>query len=130
MDRKHLLIVAMSITLNGLISWTLLPLVMPSSRTCGCSELGETLLWQGMGLVGWPLAVLGTILAVPIGAHLPSLGSFLIVLAYPAMPALAIRVLTARPFRLLPLVLLHLVLALSFAAVWWHVLNGYNFMVG
>ena len=29
-----------------------------------------------------------------------------------------------------PLLLLHLVLALSFTAVWWHVLNGYDFMVG
>ncbi|MCU0918636.1 MAG: hypothetical protein MUC88_29375 [Planctomycetes bacterium] len=51
-------------------------------------------------------------------------------LVYPAILVLAIRVLTARTFRLWRLVLLHLVLALSFAAVWWNVLNGYDFMVG
>jgi hypothetical protein len=130
MDRRRLLIVAVSLTLNGLISWTLLPLAMPPFRIYTCSELGEILLWQGTGMVGWPFALLGMILSLPFGAHLPDLGTLLFVLAYPVMLALAIRVLTARPFRLWPLVLLHLVLALSFAAVWWHVLHGFDFMVG
>jgi hypothetical protein len=130
MDRRQLLLVVLSLALNGLISWTLLPLAMPPFGIYTCSELGDTLLWQGMGLVGWPLALLGMILSLPFGAHLPDVSTLLFVLAYPVMLALALRVLTARPFRLWPLLLLHLVLALSFAAVWWRVLNGYDFMVG
>ena len=40
------------IAVNGLLSWTLLPLVLPPFRLYSERELLEVLLWQGMGLVG------------------------------------------------------------------------------
>ncbi len=120
----------MSLVVNAFISWALLPLVMPPFRLYTISELAETLLWQGMGAIAWPLVFLGVILSVLFGGHTPDLGSVLMILVYPGILVLAIRVFTARALRLWPLVLLHLLLALSFAAVWLHVLNGYEFMVG
>ena len=120
----------MSLVVNAFISWALLPLVMPPFRMYTISELAETLLWQGMGAIAWPLVFLGVILSVLFCGHTPDLGSVLMILVYPCILVLAIRVFTARALRLWPLVLLHLLLALSFAAVWLHVLNGYEFMVG
>ena len=43
------------IAVNGLLSWTVLPLVLPPFRLYYGRELVEVLLWQGMGLVGWPV---------------------------------------------------------------------------
>lgn len=130
MDRKRLLVVGTSLTVNAFISWTLLPLVIPPFRMYVVSELVETLLWQGIGAVGWPFAILGAILSLPFGGQLSDLGSLLLTLVYPGILFLVIRVLTARILRLWHLMLLHFLLTLSFAAVWWHVLNGYEFMVG
>ncbi len=130
MDRKQLLMVGLSLVVNALASWVLLPLTMPPFRMYTTSELAETLLWQGMGAIGWPFALLGVVLSVPFGGHAPDLGSVLMILVYPGILLLAIRRFTARALRIGPLVLLHLLLALSFAAVWWRVLNGYEFMVG
>ena len=48
-----------SIAVNGLLSWTLLPLVLPPFRLYSGRELLEVLLWQGMGLVGWPVGLVG-----------------------------------------------------------------------
>ena len=130
MDRKRLLVVGTSLTVNAFISWTLLPLVIPPFRMYLVSELVETLLWQGIGAVGWPFAILGVILSLPFGGQLSDLGSLLLILVYPGILFLVIRVLTARIMRPWHLMLLHFLLTLSFAAVWWHVLNGYEFMVG
>ena len=130
MDRKRLLVVGTSLTVNAFLSWTLLPLVIPPFRMYGVSELVETLLWQGIGAVGWPFAILGAILSLPFGGQLSDLGSLLLILVYPGILFLVIRVLTARILRPWHLMLLHFLLILSFAAVWWHVLNGYEFMIG
>ena len=130
MNRRHLLVAATSLLANALFSWAVLPIALPPFRMYTIPELGETLLWQGMGAIGWPFALLGVILSTLFGGHAPSLGSVLMILAYPCMLILAIRVFTGHALRLLPLVLLHLLLALSFGAIWWQVLNGYDFMIG
>jgi hypothetical protein len=130
MGRRRLLIIGMSLVVNAFISWTLLPLVIPPFRIYTISELAETLLWQGMGAFGWPLALLGIGLSAPFGGHARDLGSVLMTLVYPGMLVLAVRVFTMHGRRLWPIVLLHLLLTLSFALVWWRVLNGYQFMEG
>jgi len=130
MDRKRLLAVGVSLLVNATVSWALLPLALPPFRMYTISELAATLLWQAMGAVAWPLAFLGVVLSVLSGGHAPDLGSVVALLVYPAILVLAIRVATARGVLLWSLVLLHLLLSLSFAAVWWNVLNGYDFMVG
>ena len=57
-------------------------------------------------------------------------GALLLVLMYPAMLLLLLRVLTSAVPRRCQLIVLHLLLILSFAAVWYRVLNGYDFMLG
>ena len=47
------------IAVNGLLSWTVWPLVLPPFRLYSGRELLEILLWQVMGLVGWPLGLVG-----------------------------------------------------------------------
>ena len=130
MDRRHLLPVGISLLVNVLVSWTLLPLVMPPFRMYTLPELAVALLWQGMGSIAWPLVFIGILLSVFSGGDAPDLGSVLIILVYPGILVLAIRVFTARALRVWALVLLHILLVLSFAAVWSRVLNGYEFMVG
>ena len=51
-------------------------------------------------------------------------------LMYPVILFLLIRVVAAKDLRRWELPLLHVFLTLSFAAIWYRVLNGYDFMVG
>ncbi|HSB89554.1 MAG TPA: hypothetical protein VLD63_05965 [Anaerolineales bacterium] len=130
MERSRLLVVGGSLALNGLASWTLLPLAIPPYHGYSLSQLLDVLLWQGIGAVGWPLAVIGAALSLPFAQGAVELGSFLLLLLYPAMLFLLIRVFAAKALRRWELPLLHLLLTLSFAAIWYRVLNGYGFMAG
>ena len=130
MKRNRLLIIGGSLALNGLVSWTLLPLVIPPYHGYSPSQLLDVLLWQGIGAVGWPLAVFGAVLSLPFGQGAVDLGSSFLLLLYPAMLFLLIRVVAAKALWRWELPLLHLLLTFSFAAVWYRVLNGYGFMAG
>ena len=116
-----------SIVVTALLSWTLLPFVIPPFRMYSPLELIEVLFWQGVGLIGWPLALLGGFLSLLLQPQSTDLGTLLFILIYPAIWILLILVLRAKRWALIGLCLL---LILSFAAVWYQVLNGYDFMVG
>ena len=88
------------------------------------------LLWQGIGTVGWPLGILGVLLSLSFGQGAADFGSILLMLMYPVILFLLIRVVAAKGLRRWELPLLHVFLTLSFAAIWYRVLNGYDFMVG
>jgi hypothetical protein len=130
MERRRLLIIGASLAANGLVSWTLLPLVIPPYHGYSLAQLLDVLFWQGIGTVGWPLAVIGAVLLLPFSQSAVDLESALLLLLYPAMLILLIRVLVAKALRRWELPLLHLLLTFSFAAVWFRVLNGYSFMAG
>lgn len=117
------------IAVNGLLSWTILPLLIPPFRLYSPAQLIEVLFWQGAGTVGWPLALTGGFLSFLLQGSLDGLGNLLIVLVYPVLLILLVRVWMAK-YRWWEILLLHLLIPLSFAAVWYQVMNGYDFMVG
>lgn len=130
MERRRQLIIAGSLSLNILFSWTILPFAMPPFQGYSRMELFEVLLWQGIGTVGWPLGILGALLSLPFHQGAADFGPILLMLMYPAILVLLIRVVAAKGLRRWELPLLHVLLTLSFAAIWYRVLNGYDFMVG
>jgi hypothetical protein len=130
MQRQRLLPISLFLAVNILLSWTLLPFVIPPFGGYSLSELLEVLLWQGIGAVGWPFALLGVVLSIPFGAKLTSAYSLLLILMYPAIQFLLIRSTISRTPRPVELIVMHLFVTLSFAVVWYHVLNGYDFMSG
>ena len=125
---KTKLIVATLIA-NFLLSWTLLPFVIPPFRGYSLSEFFEVFFWQSIGAVGWPFVLLGVVLSIPFGAKLTSADS-LFTLIYPAIQFLFVRSAISRTPRHWELILMHMFVTLSFAVVWYNVLNGYDFMSG
>ena len=107
-----------------------MPLVLPPFRLYSVRELVEVLLWQGMGMVGWPLGLVGGLANLVLHRKLSDLVSLLSLSIYPMMFLLLILALYPKRPRRWVLVVLHLFLTGSFAAVWYKVLNGYDFMRG
>jgi hypothetical protein len=130
MERRRLLMVVIPLAINVLISWMVLPFAIPPFGGYSLRQLLDIALWQGIGTVGWPLVLLGWLLSLPFGQVTPRLGSLLLTLMYPAMLVLLVRALTTKILRRWELALLHILLALSFALLWYQVLAGYDFMVG
>ena len=128
-DSKTKFIVA-ALLVNFLLSWTILPLAVPPFRIYSLRELMEVLLWQGTAAVGWPLAILGGFASLILQGRVSDLITVLLVLIYPSMLLLLIIVLISKHPRLWMLIVLQLLLPISFAAIWYQVLNGYDFMIG
>jgi hypothetical protein len=108
----------------------MLPFALPPFRSYSLRELSEVLLWQGLGLVGWPLGLVGALanhFLHPAGTDLVSL---LLLSMYPTMIFLLMLSLFAKRPKWWALALLHIVLTISFAVIWYKVLNGYDFMKG
>jgi hypothetical protein len=120
--------VGLSILINFLLSWTLLPLVIPTFRIYSLRELIEVLLWQGMGAVAWPLALIGGVANLLLQGKFSGLSSLLLILIYPIMLLLLFLVLRSKRPKPWTLILLNVLITVSFAAVWYQVLNGYEFM--
>lgn len=122
--------VIVSIAMNFLLSSTILPFFIPPFRTYALHEFIEVLLWQGMGMIGWPMAILGGFFSLLFNGSLSGLENLLLLLIYPGMLFLLIRVLRSGEAKRWEIFLLHLLLTFSFGAVWYRVLNGYIFMSG
>ena len=128
-DSKTKLIVA-ALIVNFLLSWTILPLAVPPYRIYSFRELMEVLLWQGIAVVGWPLAILGGFASLILQGNVSDLVALLIVLIYPTMLLLLIFVLFSKRSKRWMLILLQILLTFTFSAIWYQVLNGYDFMIG
>jgi len=116
---------------NFLISWTILPLAVPPFGFYSLNNLMEVLLWQGIATIGWPFAILGGFANLIQLGNVASLASLLVVLIYPSMLLLIIFFLfSKRNKRWMLILLLHILLTFSFVAIWYQVLNGYDFMIG
>jgi len=109
---------------------TVLPLAIPPFRSYTIQELGEVLLWQAIGIVGWPLALFGALLSLPFRSATLEIAPIVLTLIYPIAFILLVLSLASRTVRLWPIILLHLAVLISFTAVWYGVLNGYTFMPG
>jgi hypothetical protein len=129
MKPQHILHRSLSLAINILLSWTLLPFVIPPFEGYTLSGFLNVLLWQTICTVGWPFALLGIVLSLPFGAKLSS-ASVLFILIYPIIQILLIRSMNPKIPRRMEFILLHLFVTFSFAVVWYYVLNGYDFMLG
>ncbi|MFZ5880515.1 MAG: hypothetical protein ACOY0R_14195 [Chloroflexota bacterium] len=130
MQRQRLIRPGLSLAVNILLSWTLLPFLLPPFQGYSLSQLFEVLLWQGMGMIGWPFALLGGLLSLAAGGSLSTAASLLFMLVYPLILGLVILIAISKKPRRIAFVLLHVCVALSFAVMWASVLNGYDFMTG
>jgi hypothetical protein len=119
-----------SLAINFLVSWTLLPFVLPPFRVYSLRELFEVLLWQAMGAVGWPLGLVGGVANLLLHRTWTNLVGLLLLSMYPVMILCLILSLFPKRPRWWALALLHILLTGSFVAVWYKVLNGYDFMKG
>jgi hypothetical protein len=119
-----------SIAVNFLVSWTLLPLALPPSHSYSPRDLIEVLLWQGMGIVGWPLGLVGGLANLCLHRAGTDLVSLLLLSMYPVMLLFLIFSLFPKRRKWWVLAVLHIVLTGSFAVVWYKVLNGYDCMKG
>jgi hypothetical protein len=122
--------IILTLLANFLISWMILPLLIPPIRIYSFGELIEVLFWQSIGLLGWPLAIPGAVYNLLYQFERTDFFTFLYLLSYPSMWFLLIWVWRSQRLQMLALVGLHLLLIISFGAVWFQVLNGYDFMVG
>lgn len=129
-DSKARIAIAASLVVNLLLSWTILPFLIPPLRAYPPGDLIEVILWQGMGFVGWPLALFGGVLSLVMQPQTTDLGSLLMLLVYPAIWLLLVLVLIPKRPKGWAVIALHTLLALSFAAVWYGVLGGPVFMGG
>jgi hypothetical protein len=127
---RPLRVAGLSLLANILLSLTVLPLALSPFQGYTLVDLGGVLLWQGSAAIGWPLALAGVLLSLPFGARSGGAGSLLFLLLYPAAFFLLLRMAILRRARPWEVVLLNLLVTASFAAVWYRVLNGYDFMVG
>lgn len=81
-------------------------------------------------MVGWPLSLFGGSFSLLLQPKSTGLGALLLLLIYPSMLFLLVLVLRSERPRRWALILLHMLIPFSFAAVWHGVLNGYDFMGG
>lgn len=123
-------LIIVSLIANFFLSWMILPFATPPWRGYSVHELFEVLLWQAMGAVGWPMSILGGLANMILQGNVASLGSLLLVLIYPVMLILLLLALVSRRARSAGLILLHILLSFSFAAIWFQVLNGVEFLMG
>jgi hypothetical protein len=130
METRRLRLIGIPLAINVILSWMVLPIAIPPFAGYSLRELVDVALWQGIGTVGWPIAILGWLLSSPFGQEAHRLGALLLTLIYPGMLILLLRALTARVLRRCELALLHILVAFSFALVWQQVLTGMDFMVG
>lgn len=130
MQRQRLIRIGLSLAVNVLLSWTLLPFLLPPFQGYSLSQWFEVLLWQGMGMVGWPFALLGSLLSLASGGSLSDAASLLFLLVYPVIQGLVVRIAFSKKPHRIEFVLLHVCIVLSFAVMWVSVLRGYDFMTG
>jgi hypothetical protein len=130
MQHRHLLVIGGSLIINILLSWVILPFAIPPFQGYSTRDLLEVFLWQVIAAIGWPFAILGGLLSQIFTRGHANLLPLLLTLVYPVMLLLLGRVVLSKSLQRWELPLLHLLLAFSYAAIWYFVLNGYDFMSG
>jgi hypothetical protein len=130
MEHRHTPIFIGSLVINVLLSWLILPFVIPPFQGFSPTDLLEVLLWQFSAAIGWPFAILGGLLSQIFTRGYDNLLHLLFMFVYPVMLFLLGRAVFSKSLQRWELPLLHILLVLSFAVIWYYVLNGYTFMSG
>lgn len=130
MTRQSLYHLSLSVAANLFLCCTLVPFLIQPFSNYPFSMLLEVLLWQAIGMVGWPFALFGLALSIPFGTKLTSVAPLLFILLYPAIQFLLIRSVISKNPQRISFILLHILITLSFIVVWFYVVNGYDFISG
>lgn len=123
-------IILISLAVNLLICLTILPFVLQPDSLFSIKELIETLFWQAISLIGWPVPLLVGALNYLQNRNLSDLRTALFVSLYPAIWLIVLSLIFIKKGKWILLVILHLLLILSFIVTWDSVFKGYDFMVG
>jgi len=119
-----------SLAINLLFCCTILPLTLQSGSFFSVSQLLETLLWQGLGLIAWPITLIMAFVSPLFSGNLPQLSDLLILFLYPLIEISLVMVLVLKNKKWIPLISAHIMVLISFTITWMAVFTGYNFMVG
>ncbi|MCU0520652.1 MAG: hypothetical protein MUF84_08175 [Anaerolineae bacterium] len=129
-SRSKTISVLAGLIANALLSWTVLPLAIPPFRAYSYRELIEVLLWQGMGVVGWPLGILGGLANLSAQGNMSDFVDLLLLLIYPTALLLLMFALFSKRSKMWVLIIFHVLITFAFGIIWHRVLNGYDFMPG
>ena len=130
MNRNSIKIILLTIGNNILFSWLILPFLIPPFQAYKLRQLFEVALWQGISMIGWPVALVGLVASFLFKGGSSDPGSILIYLFYPVIFLLLIISLRANKLRWELLIPLNVLLTLTFLFLWIQVINGYEFMLG
>ncbi len=119
-----------SLAVNLLLCTTALPLILQSGSFFNTRQLFETLFWQGISIITWPIAMIVGSLNFLINGALPDLVTVFSIGIYPLIWLAFLGLVLSKKRKWFSLIIMHLLLVLSFINTWLAVFNGYDFMVG
>ena len=119
-----------SLAANLFFCVTILPLVLHPGLVLSGRQLIDTLFWQGISFIGWPLAMVGSSLNYLYNGYMPDLRTTLSISIYPFIWLAVFLLIFLKRKKWIPLLLTHILVLISFIITWNAVLKGYNFMVG
>jgi hypothetical protein len=119
-----------SLAVNLLFCITALPILLQSGSFFKSRQLFETLFWQGISIIAWPVAMIVGFLDFLGTGNLLDLRTTLSLAIYPLIWLAVLLLIFSKKGKWISLAILHILLVLSFIITWFPVFNGYNFMVG
>ena len=119
-----------SLVVNLLICIIILPLILQPGSTFNIRQLLETLFWQGMGLIAWPITLVMALISPLFSGSLPRLGDIFSLILYPLIEISLILIIAGKKYKWILLLVSHILILMSFIMAWTAILGGYNFMVG
>ena len=115
---------------NLLVCIIILPLILQPGSTFNLRQLLETLFWQGMGLIAWPITLVMALISPLFSGSLPRLGDIFSLILYPLIEISLILIIAGKKYKWILLLVSHILILMSFIMAWTAILGGYNFMVG
>ena len=119
-----------SLVINLLVCIIILPLILQPGSTFSISQLMETMFWQGIGLIAWPITLVIALISPLFSGSLPRLGDIFSLILYPLIEISLILIIVGKKNKWIPCLVSHILILMSFIIAWTAVLGGYNFMVG
>ena len=119
-----------SLVINLLVCIIFLPLILQPGSTFNISQLLETMFWQGIGLIAWPITLVMAMTSPLFSGSLPRIGDIFNFILYPLIEISLILIIVGKKNKWIPFLVGHILILMSFIMAWTAVLEGYNFMVG
>ena len=123
-------VIWISLVVNFLVCIIILPQILQPGSIFNISQLLETLFWQGMGLIAWPITLFMALINPLFSGSLPRLGDIFSLILYPLIEISLILIIAGKKNKWIPVLVSHILILMSFIMAWTAILGGYNFMVG